>query len=332
MVAALAPDRSPEHLESLSRGVHANVLRLRALQVELGRSLLLLRRADRFTLLETTTFGLYCERVGLSASEGRSLADLAEASEKRPEVVDALLQGEVTLSQAGMVAEVDRRPELCRPGEDWLRFAREGTTSDLRRFLDRRKEQVRTGGKTTSLELFLTERGCIAFRRCRDLVSRSVGSTVTSGQAFETVCDDYLERHDPERKAAKFAGKDAETAAAAPRKGESAAPAWVEGRRRALQEWVKREVVRRFGDRCWVKGCQVRVHFQNAHLRPVRAGGANFPWELARLCYEHHKQFDAGLWFLVEKKDGTVGMFDRRGVKVGDMVHAAVEAAERPPP
>jgi hypothetical protein len=326
MVAVLPVRR----LSDLHWGVVSDAQALRAVQVRLGKRLLELRRIDRFTLFETTTFSLYCEKVGVSASEGRSLADLAEAGEKAPEVVSSVLEGQVTLSQAGMVAEVAKRPDLQRPGDDWLRWAREGTTADLRRFLDRRKEEVRSGGNVLSMELQVSEKGCIAFRRCRDLVSRSVGSTVTPGQALETVCEDYLERHDPEREAERLREKDEVTKASL--KGSGSEPSWRDGKRVALTALTRREVLRRFGDRCWVKRCQERVHFQNAHLRPVRAGGSNFPWNLARLCFLHHKQYDAGLWFLVEKRDGTVELFDQRGVSVGELVHAAVEAAEHPPP
>jgi hypothetical protein len=78
----------------LHQGVVDQVSRLRSLQVSLGRDLLELRRIDRFGAFQTTTFGLYCEKVGLSASEGRSLADLAEAAERRPSLVDAVLGAE----------------------------------------------------------------------------------------------------------------------------------------------------------------------------------------------------------------------------------------------
>jgi hypothetical protein len=251
MAVNVAPDRSPERLRSLSWGVVDNVLRLRAVQVDLAKSLLELRRADRFRLFETTTFPLYCERVGLSVAEGRDLCALAEASEVRAEVGVSLASGDITLRQAGMVGEVQKRPELALPGEDWLREAENRTTRDLRDLLDRRKEQVRLREDPLPLQLLVSRTGANAFRRCRELVSRKAGAIVTAGHAFEVVCEDYLERHDPERAAARLAEKDK---AEAPQKGNGAARAWVDGRRRAVPEWAKREIVRRFGDRCWVKG------------------------------------------------------------------------------
>jgi hypothetical protein len=141
-----------------------------------------------------------------------------------------------------------------------------------------------------------------------------------------------LERHDPERQAVRHSEKDkAET----PLKGSGCAPAYVDGKRRAVPEWAKREIVRRFGDRCWVKDCPDRTFLQNAHLRPARSGASNLPREQARWCPDHHRQYDAGAWFLVPKKDGSVVMFDKRGVKVGDLIRwdeVLRTPLERPPP
>jgi hypothetical protein len=327
MTVALPIARTTE----LHQGVVDDVSLLRSVQVRLGKRLLELRRIDRFGAFQTTTFSLYCEQVGLSASEGRSLADLAEASEKRPSLVDAVLERGITLSQAGMVAEVDRRPELLRPGEDWLRMASQGTTADLRRWLDRRKEEVRSGRPVTSLEVALTDRADVLFRRCRDLVSRSVGSMVTPGQALETVCDDYLERHDPERKADRLKARDEEAKASL--KGSGPEPSWVDGRRVAPSALAKRTLLRRAGDRCWVKGCGERVFLQRAHIHPVRAGGSNDPGNQFQGCWEHHKQHDSGEWFLRTRVDGTVVMIDKRGANVGHLIDPEmVPEDERPPP
>jgi len=333
MVARAPADRSSETLQ----GVHGRVLEavrsLRSLQASLGRDLLCLKRRGSFTSFETTTFGLYCEKVGLSVAEGRDLAALAEVSEARPEVGEAVSRGWVTLSQASMVNEVRKHPALERPGEDWLLFAMERTTLDLRRLLDHRREEVRLGEAPVSLDLEVSRKGCAAFRRCRELVSRRAGHLVTAGQAFETVCDDYLQRHDPERKAERLAPKDGETKASL--EGNVDGRAWVDGRRRALSEATKRAIVRRCGDRCWVKGCPNRVFLQYAHLHPVRAGGSNFPWELVRLCFDHHRQFDGGLWRLVPKADGSVVLIDVRGVRVGELVRwedVLAAPSDRPPP
>jgi hypothetical protein len=327
MTVALPIARTTE----LHQGVVDDVSLLRSVQVRLGKRLLELRRIDRFGAFQTTTFGLYCEKVGLSASEGRALADLAEAAEKRPSLVDAVLERGITLSQAGMVAEVDRRPELAGPGEDWLRLAGQGTTADLRRWLDRRKEEVRSGRPVTSLEVALTDRADVLFRRCRDLVSRSVGSMVTPGQALEVVCDDYLDRHDPERKADRLKAKDEEAKASL--KGSGPEPSWVGGRRVAPSARARRTLLRRAGDRCWVKGCEKQVFLQGAHIRPVRAGGSNEPANQFKGCWTHHKQHDGGRWFLKTLADGSVILIDQRGMKVGDLVDPEIGPEdERPPP
>jgi hypothetical protein len=193
------------------------------------------------------------------------------------------------------------------------------------------KEEVRSGGPVTTLEVSLSERADVLFRRCRDLVSRSVGSIVTPGQALQTVCDDYLDRHDPERKAERLRAKDEE--AKAPLKGGVPEPSWVDGKRVAPSALAKRTLLRRAGDRCWVRGCAERVFLQGAHIRPARAGGSNDPANQFKGCWDHHKQHDRGDWFLRAMVDGRVAMIDRRGVTVGYLIDPQVDAMdERPPP
>jgi hypothetical protein len=233
------------------------------------------------------------------------------------------------------VGEVLLRPELQRPGEDFLAVAEGCTTGDLRDIVRKRKEEAELPEPPVPLRFEVSMKGAEDFKRCRDLVSRKVGTLVTEGHAFEVVCEDYLEHNDPVREAQRLEEKDETAKASLKGNGCFDGRGRVNGRRRALPSLTRREVLRRFGDRCWVKGCRERVFLQKAHLHPVRAGGTSFPWDLAQLCLTHHRQYDGGAWFLREKADGTLVMIDSRGLKVGEFVsgeNILDMAPDGPPP
>ena len=214
---AILADRSPGRLSLLDGRARAKVRALRGLQVELGRVLLELKRADRFVLVGSTTFPLYCEGIGLSTLEGKELTALAEAAETRPEVAAKVAEGKISVQKGAAVAEVVLRPELARAGGPdghregdvvgaWLEKAETTSGREIRDLLRKRKEEARLEAPPVELRLWVSERGKADFGRCRELVSRSKGAWVTEGQTLEGVCEDYLGRHDPERKAKKALG------------------------------------------------------------------------------------------------------------------------------
>src|SRR5258706_591919 len=167
----------------------------------------------------------------------------------------------------------------------------------------------------------------LSLRRCWDLGSRKAGRGLTEGQAFETVCDDYLERHDPLREAVRLEAKDK---AEASLKGKALGTEDLVSspRSRAIPAFTERSILREFGDRCMVEGCENRRFLDFAHIRPFRLGGRQVPANLIRFCKEHHVQFDEGSWRLAPTKDGGLVMISRAGTPVGRLRMAS----SHPPP
>jgi hypothetical protein len=328
-MVARAPDRSPEALERLHRGVLDDVRGLRSVQVGLGQRLLALRRADSFFRFGTTTFALYCEKVGLSAQEGREMAALAESSEARPEVAEKLSEAKVSLQKVAAVAELLLEPSLRKQGEDWLKKAETTSPGDLRDLVRERKEEAGLGRPPVSIHLSVSEEARDAFRRCRDLASRKAGTSLTEGQAFGAVCEDFLERHDPMREARRLETKDKAEASLKDKAtgAEDGAP-----RTRTILASTVRALLRQHGDRCWVEGCERRVFLDFAHRTPFRAGGGQTSSNLLRLCHEHHGQYDGGGWRLVPRRDGVTVLIDRRGVVVGRLCATATNPPATAPP
>ena len=110
-------------LRGLHEGLVADVARLRAAGVRIGRALLEIRRHWDSGALGATSFPIYCERMGLSPAEARDLVGLAEAAEADARVLERVAGGRLTPQKAALVNEVLKSPALQRPSEDLLALA-----------------------------------------------------------------------------------------------------------------------------------------------------------------------------------------------------------------
>ena len=215
---------------------------------------------------------------------------------------------------------------------------------DLLNEVSRRKEAVRLGEPPVALTIQVSVKGRDDFRRCQTLVSRSLDRMASEGETLETVAGEYLDRHDPERKAMRLEDKrlgcqtpvDCAGGSASPQRRPRGQPVSDTGvRSRHVPAVDTRELLRAAGDRCWVDGCPNEAFLQYAHRRAFRANGSNRSVNLLRLCRTHHAQFDDGSWRLIPRLDGAVVLMDARGVRVGrlrDEAAAFVLAQNRAPP
>lgn len=129
----------------------------------------------------------------------------------------------------------------------------------------------------------MTRPGKRRFKRARVLASRKAGKALTEGQTLEAVVDHYLEKFDLLEAS----------------EGRRRVPDTAEVDSRYVPADVRRAVRRRDDDRCAVEGCECRVFLQFAHLVPHAMGGDRERKTLVRLCYRHHRWFDAGSLRLV---------------------------------
>jgi|SRR5688572_13337648 len=323
-------------MEGLREALRSDVRSMREVQVRVGRTLLEIQRSHNLLLLGSTSFPIFCEQEGLSPVEARELTALAEAAEASPEVTERVIEARITPQKAAVVNQLLKAPEMQRPGENLLAFVESRCAKDLVNEVKRRREEARLGEPPVSLTIQVSAHGRDDFRRCQTLVSRSLDRMATEGETLERISDEYLQRHDPERKARRL--EDSDTAEASLKVGGSSHPlpgAVDSPRSRHIPAVDTRELLRAAGDRCWVDGCANEAFLQMAHRRAFRQGGATRAGNLLRLCRTHHAQFDEGLWRLVRRLDGEVVLIDRRGVRVGrlrDGAAAFVAAHGRGPP
>ena len=326
MTYAVATMERQRHLEGLRDDLRSGVRSMREVQVRVGRTLLDIQRSRNLLLLGSTTFPIFCEQEGLSPVEARELTAMAEAAETAPDIAARVTETKLTPQKAALIHEVMKTPEIQRPGEDLLAFAETKSAKDLIREVKKRRADAELGEPSVCMVLQVSGTVRDDFRRCQTLVSRSLGRLASDGEALERITDDYLERHDPERKARRLEGKrlGCQTpvvcagGSASPQRRPRGQPVSDTGvRSRHVPAVDSRELLRAAGDRCWVDGCGNEAFLQMAHRRAFRVNGANRARNLLRLCRTHHGQLDSGVWWLAFRRDGQVVLMDRRGVRVG---------------
>ena len=302
-------------VSALIEETRGDVALLRQVQVRLGLRLGALEamgRAQGFTAFGATSFSLVCELLGLSASEAYQYRDAARACAASPELSENVSSGAVSVPKAAILLPVFRRPELQKPGDDWVAAARQETTKDLADRVRRRKEEVRLEEPPTARTFFLSRDALRDLERARQLVGRSKGTPVTESETVETVLAHYVEQKDPEKKlerARKRADKGRKPQKC-PKQG---------GRRRRFSEEAQRKTLEKAGgDQCVVDGCDCCDFLDNSHDEPRRHGGPHTAANADRYCKPHDRQRDAGEWKIVQGKDCR-WMVDRRGVVVGKL-------------
>jgi hypothetical protein len=263
--------------------------------MSLGGRLLALRRLGCYVDLGATDFPSLCSVLGLSSMEGRELASIAEAAEVKPEVLSKVAAAEISIQKAATVAEVIKNPVLQRPGEDLLSLAASKPARDLRNLVQKRKEEARLPDPPVAKTFWVSRGGLDDFRRCHDLLNGKARRVLSEGEAFESLCDDFLERHDRERKAKRALARgkvaDGNGKSKAKDPGGRASGAGAKGRTRFTPAAEKHALILKGGDRCAVEGCENRSFLQDAHEVPFRFGGSNGVRNKRRLCRHHH-----GLW------------------------------------
>ena len=315
-------------LTAADRAVHAKDVaalerlrgRLRRLQLRAGRRLERVRAKGSFLFDGAASFAEFAEKRGFCGAEAGILASAAATLGAAPSLRRDLLEGRTCPEKVASVGRVLRDPSLVRPDEDWAGLAREMTAPEVRKQVNRRLAEARSGGPVVPLRAFLTPAGAELFVRCRELTVRQEKRPLTEGETLELVMRDFVLRHDPVEAAKRALSRG--------RVADEGKPV-VRGRpgqpRRAMPAAERHALVLRDGDRCAVDGCDERSWLENAHRVPHRSGGPAVAAATDRVCRGHHRRIDSGAL----KAVGTNGrrvLVDRSGSVVARFRGA------RPPP
>ncbi len=172
----------------------------------MGRALLELEGVAKqtgFGVVGSTTFALYCEGAGLAAVEGAQYRDAARACAASPELDRKVALGEISVPKAAAAAPIVTNPVLQKPGESVDDLFAGKTTREVQREVHKRKEEARVHEPPIARTFWLTRKALDDFGRARDLVSASERQRVSDEKTLEVLTDEYLDRHDRERKLAR---------------------------------------------------------------------------------------------------------------------------------
>lgn len=259
--------------------------RLRDLQIAAAKDLEHVESSNHYALVGCGSLMEFGVRLGFGAYETRQYANLGKSLAARPELEALVRSGEVPLTAAAVIGQILGSPDLLRPGDAWVEYARTEPIKALRKRVRQRVEEhaqgIGPGGRVRTLEVsvFVQEGVKESFERARLIASRRAKRALTDGQTLREVVDCYLDAHDPERKVPGT---------------RRLGPTGDIPYSRYIPISVRREIFQRAGGCCEAPGCQNRMFLQFAHRTPHRHGSGREVGDLLLLCSIHHTLYDAG--------------------------------------
>ncbi len=260
--------------------VAGDVAALRELQLRLARDLAKIDENAHFVFSGCASVVEYGVKLGLSAAEVRTLSNLGKTLAVAPEAEPRIRSGKISVEAAAVIGRVFARPEIIRPGDDWLLAAASNPIRMLRRKVKKRFEQHAQGEiGIEQISVHITSKAREDFERARDVASQKAGTFLTDGQTFTRVVNFYLDENDPLRK--KGGTRRVGDTSAVPRS-------------RYVPAQVQRAIYVRANGTCEVPTCDHRLGLELAHRTPHRSGSGREIDDLGLLCRRHHVLYDAG--------------------------------------
>lgn len=255
-----------------------------------------------------SAFELLVERLKYTERAAYKRIYAARAVLVRPEVMDDLKEGRLTVSGLAVISRF-----LERPGADAVLAQARGMSSrEIERLVAGLDPHAEVGDRIRTLRVLpngeervqFTFTGSSELRRKVER-ARAVMSNAIPGakleQIFLAAVDEYLERNDAERRIARKKARleRRQSAAAAAMAEKSAA---VEDRTRRIPENVKQEVYSRDGGSCSYVGdggrrCGSTHQLEYDHIFPFALGGPSDVAMNIRLLCRAHNQFVAQVAF-----------------------------------
>lgn len=245
-------------------------------EAELVAVLIAMQRENAFVRLGYQGIYSYCkEALNLSEAQSYYFRRVVEASLVVPTFEKAVTSGQLSLSQARRIVPVVTRENP----EEWIEKAKVLPQRELEKEVARVNpdakpiERMRqTSENQVTLTVTVSPKVAAMLRRLQDLEAQRTKKAATLGETLGTVAEEYLERHDPVRKA--------ERAKPLPK-------SFPQESTRAIPAAIKHAVVRRDQGKCVRCGSSrwLEIH----HKKALSKGGLTTPDNLITLCGAHHK-------------------------------------------
>lgn len=279
-----------EDLDAASRAIHERAVR-QAQRYLVSKTELLeaIIEVDQHKVYEKLGFAYlttYCvKHLGLDDDDAGILVRIARKSQAVPELKQAIVDGEVSISNARTIASVitqDNQSEWLTKAKNLSRHKLEREVASVNPANPKPEKARHIGNGRVQVVLNLSEEEFE--RRCqiKNLVSQSLGKTATDSEVEVAMIECYEFYKDPVHKAERAAerkNKERDTT----RVGSSRIPAHVE---HEVNLRDKRRCQARNGDGS-VCGCRRWTHLH--HIIPRSKGGKDVAENLITLCSAHHR-------------------------------------------
>jgi len=309
---------------------------IRGGEIEVARALVRIERSRSFVVYGYASVVDFAVGDGMDARRARELRDFGRTLDLVPEVEKQVRDARVTPQTAAAVGKVVRRAAsvkeppkkeaVAAEGRRLLAFAKDAQGREFRDETRKSEEEIAQRGREAFTPPVVSDDGTAAdgqvqqgpkdplvsrtfvvpessldrFFRAKDLAERRAERSLTEGEAFSAITDDFLRHHDAMLRK--------------PRK-RRVGPTSERPRDRYVPAEVERAVRERAGDRCEVPGCGNRVFLEFAHIRAQEDDGDREFGNLLLLCSRHHVMYDARLLLL-------------RGVRAEGPVFVVAETGE----
>ena len=261
---------------------------------ELLSSLMEMQRRKLFAELGCTGIFDYCLRhLKFCESQASYYKRIAEVSHKVPELMAAVVQGELSISKARRITSVITPANH----QQWIQNAKTMKQKDLEKAVSivnpqaHPVERIRPVARNVSeLRVAIDDETDHNLEILKDLLSQKLKRPATLADVIAWTVKEMCEKHDPQKRAERSQkrisiGKQFKTArpAAEPKAGRLPIPAKV-----------KHEVVLRDGQSCSYRSsegliCGTKRWNDLHHVVPVSQGGRNEAHNLKFLCSAHHR-------------------------------------------
>ncbi len=244
----------------------------------------------------TSLIGYTIEILKLSEGAASNLVTVARKSLEFPALKSAIEAGEVTVSKARKIASV-----LTKENQNlWIDLAKTSTSRVIEREVARANPQAAVPEKLKyktaerlELSFGISEKLSEKLKKVKDLLAQKRAKVVCTEEALEALVDDYLERHDPIKKAERAKMKIDKREVLA-HGNVQRVPGRVDKVRPSLPAAIKHAVTLRDLRQCThIDGdgrrCSSSRWLDVHHIIPVARGGTNELKNLTTLCSAHHK-------------------------------------------
>lgn len=281
---AISPVEFKIELNARSRAIHDRALyraqKYLADQAELLESII---EADQDKLYEKFGLGYlttYCVKyLGLDETIAGVLVRIARKSQTVPELKQAIMEGDVSISNARTIASVI----TCENHAEWIAKAKTLSKNKLEREVaclspaKAKPEKVRRiGGGRMQVVLNLSEEEYEERCRIKDLVSKSIGKSANDSEVEVAMMKVYRFHKDPVRKAERVAQRKSKESAAS----QDVSPVHAVNLRDRGCCRAKLADGTECGETRWV---------QHHHILPKWLGGKDEPGNMITLCSAHHR-------------------------------------------